>query len=94
MMGLGLSSFSYSCGLSSGKSKNNDTGTKQIIRRKAMLFNSPYDQYKHLNGKLCILLKTHKEERPDFEYSECGDMHSVKFEDGTEINAWPEELTS
>jgi hypothetical protein len=54
-------------------------------------FDSPYDQFKDKNGQQFKLIKTITE--PDFEH-DIGSlpMYIIEFEDGEEIEAWPEEI--
>ena len=58
------------------------------------IFRTPYDQYREHNGKTCVVLEelshaTH----PATLDEEVGSLFRIRLEDGTEIDAWPEELT-
>jgi hypothetical protein len=57
---------------------------------KTFTFHSPYDQYAERIGQRATVLGMvpHK----DFDYAECGPMYRIRFEDGGEIEAWPEEV--
>jgi len=54
------------------------------------VFTSPYDQYREHNGKTATLLG--EVDRATIDYSETGPLYNIRFEDGTEIEAWPEEI--
>lgn len=53
------------------------------------LFNSPYDQYKERNGQHCAIIRELNDQEKD---AEVGTMYKIKFQDGTIIDSWPEEL--
>jgi hypothetical protein len=59
------------------------------VKRKG-IFTSPYDQYADRIGQEYKLIREipHKE----FDYREIGKMYIIQFPDGTQIDAWPEEL--
>ena len=54
-------------------------------------FNTPFEQYRIHDGKTCTLVRTIVESDDDHD-EESLPMHVVRFDDGTEIEAWPEEL--
>jgi hypothetical protein len=55
------------------------------------LFSSPYDQYQEYNGETCKIINVFAE--PDERHDEEAlPMFEVVFEDGTKIEAYPEEL--
>ena len=57
-----------------------------------MVFRSPYDQYKHLNEKRCVVLEERNHgTHPDMYDEEVGSLFLINLE-GQEIEAWPEEL--
>jgi hypothetical protein len=54
-------------------------------------FRTPYEQYRNRDGESIEIVR--KIETPDEEHDEeVLPMYVVRFEDGTEIEAWPEEL--
>ncbi len=56
-----------------------------------MIFNSPWDDYRHRNGQPCKVLKGFYE--PDEEHDqEVLPMYEIRFDDGEVIDAYPEEL--
>jgi hypothetical protein len=53
-------------------------------------FTSPFEQYGSRVGQAATVLGPVD---PDtYDADECGPMWHVRFEDGTEIEAWPEEI--
>jgi nucleoside-diphosphate kinase len=63
--------------------------TSEYPRR--ITFKTPYDQYGNRDGQECtVLRKLPPSEIGD--YDEVGDMYRVRFDDGEEIDAWPEEI--
>ena len=56
------------------------------------LFNSEIDKYRHLDGMECSIIKdiTHDGNR---DYEETGTMYLIKFNNGQEVECYPEELT-
>jgi hypothetical protein len=58
---------------------------------KEVTFRTPYEQYRDRDGQKCVIVRTLTE--PDEEHdAESLPMHVVCFEDGTEIEALPEEV--
>jgi len=58
---------------------------------KEVTFRTPYEQHRNRDGQKCIIVRTITE--PDDEHdAEALPMHVVCFEDGTEIEALPEEV--
>ena len=56
-------------------------------------FNSPYDQYRHRNGHIFEIVR--EITKPDKEHdAEVLPMFLIRFEDGLQIEAWPEEIGS
>lgn len=55
------------------------------------VFYTPYDQYKEHNTKLCRIVKVY-DEVDDRHDEEALPMFDIVFEDGTKIEAYPEEL--
>jgi hypothetical protein len=55
------------------------------------IFQSPYDQYRHRIGDHFIVLKTFTEEDENHDL-EVLPMFLIRFDDGVEIEAWPEEI--
>jgi hypothetical protein len=56
-----------------------------------LIFRTPYDQFKHRNGQFCYVVKVI--DQPDKDHDEeVLPMFLIHFEDGREIDAWPEEL--
>lgn len=54
-------------------------------------FNSPYEQHANRIGQSFTVLSVI--DKPDESHDEeCLPMYRVRFEDGTEIEAWPEEV--
>lgn len=51
-------------------------------------FESPFEQYKHRIGQSAVVV----EETFDHD-DEVGPMYRIRFDDGEEIDAWPEEIT-
>lgn len=58
-------------------------------------FQSPYEQYGHLNGQPYTLIGKADPSDPQFRYDEpeVGAMYRIRFADGLEILAWPEEIS-
>jgi hypothetical protein len=54
------------------------------------VFNTPFDERDVLNGKPCKIARTIKVRNTDGTTAEA---YRITFEDGTEIGAWPEEIT-
>lgn len=54
------------------------------------VFESPYDQLREHNGKPYTLVGQLPFE--DYDFDDCGPLFLIRFEDGTEVEAWPEEL--
>jgi len=54
-----------------------------------MIFKTPYDQYKEYDGQRCVVLRELTDQERD---PEVGTMYRIRFNDGQEIDAWPEEL--
>ena len=55
-----------------------------------MKFTTPYEQYKEREGQECEIVR--EKDHATFDYEEVGAMYIIRFEDGEEIEAWPEEL--
>lgn len=56
-------------------------------------FASPYDQYRDRVGQAFTHVRTI--DQPDATHDEeVLPMHVIRFEDGTEIEAWPEEVVA
>lgn len=53
-------------------------------------FTSPYDQYADRRGQHFTVVG--KVDPASYDYDECGIMYHIRFDDGTEIQAWPEEV--
>ena len=54
------------------------------------IFSTPYDQYKDRKDQVCEVLG--RVDINTYDYPDCGPMYNIRFKDGTEIEAWPEEL--
>ena len=54
-----------------------------------MKFKTAYDQYKNKDGQSCVILRELTNEERD---PEVGTMYRIRLEDGTEIDAWSDEL--
>lgn len=54
-------------------------------------FTTPYSQYVDRDGQPFEVVRTITEPEPGFD-AESLPMHVIRFEDGTEIEAWPEEV--
>lgn len=54
-----------------------------------MIFQSPYKQFARYNGQKCVFLGLTSSQAKD---AEVGHLFRVRFEDGNEIEVWPEEL--
>ena len=52
-------------------------------------FHSPYNQYRDRNGQSFEVLEPIMNDQKDVEV---GSMYKIKFQDGVEIDAWPEEI--
>lgn len=52
-------------------------------------FWTPYDQYRDRMGQRFTILRELTDQEKD---PEVGRMYKIRFADGTEIDAWPEEL--
>jgi len=56
-----------------------------------LTFRTPYTQHADRDGQWCEVLRVISE--PDENHdAEALPMYAIRFEDGTEIEAWPEEL--
>ncbi len=53
------------------------------------IFVSQYAQYKDRVGQHLMVLRSLTDEERD---PEVGCMYRIRFDDGTEIDAWPEEI--
>lgn len=54
------------------------------------VFRSPYKQYAYRNGQKLVVVREAKEgEEVD---PECVPLYVARFQDGTELLVWPEEL--
>lgn len=56
----------------------------------AFTFTSPYEEYAHRIGQAATVLGEIGHDT--FDYDECGPLYRVRFADGSEIEAWPEEI--
>lgn len=56
------------------------------------VFAAKYDQYAERNGQTFTLLGV--VDINSYDSDECGEMFFIRFADGTEIQAWPEEVVS
>ena len=56
------------------------------------VFNSPYDQYKDRNGQTFVIVRKITEEEEDYDF-ETLPVYIIRFQDGEEITAYPEEIT-
>ena len=52
-------------------------------------FQSPFDQYAERNGQTFQIVRELDDSERD---PEVGVMYLIRFSDGTEIHAWPEEV--
>lgn len=55
------------------------------------IFRTPFEQHSAHDGQPCEVVRaiTEPDDRHD---SECLPMFVIRFDDGTEIEAWPEEI--
>lgn len=53
-----------------------------------------YDEYEERHGEEFEVLHKLTPEEVGPDYEEVGDMYLIRFADGTEVNAWPEEVTA
>lgn len=65
-------------------------GVKDIFNQKC-IFQSPYDQFKHRNGQSILVIREVAEDDPNYDV-EVLPVYIVRFDDGFEIGAWPEEI--
>lgn len=56
----------------------------------SFIFTSPYDQHADRVGQRAVVVT--EVDRSTFDFGEVGPMFTIRFEDGTEISAWPEEI--
>lgn len=56
-------------------------------------FTSPYDQHADRIGQQATVTRHYTEDDDQHDISEVGPMYGIRFADGTEIEAWPEEVT-
>lgn len=56
----------------------------------SITFTTPYEQYHERQGQSCEIVREVPHE--SFDYDECGPLYVVRFDDGIEIEAWPEEV--
>jgi hypothetical protein len=61
----------------------------QAEGQEQLWFYSPYTQFRTRNGERCTMVRETPAERRG---AEVGPLYFVRFEDGTIIEAWPEEL--
>jgi hypothetical protein len=61
---------------------------EELIKKEA--FQSPYEQYVHRNGEKFEIIGEVSREMTD--YDEVGPLWHIKFPDGQQIHAWPEEI--
>ena len=59
---------------------------------KSIVFDSPYEQYKERIGQEATIIAYFTEDDDEHDISEVGPMYRLRFDDGTEIDAWPEEV--
>ena len=55
-----------------------------------MFFLSPYTQYQHFNGAECVITRAMDPE--SYDCKDVGPMYMIRFINGEEIQAFPEEL--
>jgi hypothetical protein len=56
-----------------------------------MIFSTPYEQYAEREGQHCVVVREINE--PDEQHdAEVLPMYVICFDDGEEIEAWPEEV--
>lgn len=55
-------------------------------------FDTPFDQYAARRGQMAVVVAHYTEDDADHDISEVGPMYRVQFDDGAEIEAWPEEV--
>ena len=56
-----------------------------------MIFSTPHEQYKEREGQTCVIVREITE--PDDDHgAEILPMYVIRFSDGVEIEAWPEEI--
>lgn len=61
------------------------------ISQTKQIFNTQYEQYKERNGQEFEHVR--KIDEPDSSHDkECLPMYVIRFKDGFEIEAWPEEV--
>jgi hypothetical protein len=74
------------------KERNMSNYIEHPASGKAGTFVAKYDQYAERNGQSFTVLGAVDPKTYDAE--ECGTMYSIRFADGAEIEAWPEEVES
>ena len=62
----------------------------QIKESTAVTFNSKYQQHRQYNGQQCIVVG--QVPADSYDAAECGPIYLVRFPDGQQIEAWPEEI--
>jgi hypothetical protein len=55
-------------------------------------FRTPYDQHRDRDGQQATVVRHYTEDDADHDITEVGPMYRIRFADGTEIEAWPEEV--
>ena len=68
----------------------NDLTLRPIGER--ITFTSPYDQFAARIGQSATVVRHYTEDDAEHDISEVGPMYRIRFDDGTEIEAWPEEV--
>lgn len=64
---------------------------RQAMEQYRQTFQSPYEQYRHRNGETFTPVSTITE--PDATHdAEVLPMHVIRFRDGEQVEAWPEEV--
>lgn len=53
-------------------------------------FETPFDQYRSRDGQEATYLGD--VDPTTFDFEETGPLHVIRFDDGEEIQAWPEEI--
>jgi hypothetical protein len=56
------------------------------------VFHGPYDQFADRKGQTATVVAHITEDTAEVEVSEVGPMYTIRFGDGFETEAWPEEV--
>lgn len=59
---------------------------------KEFIFHGPYEELRDRIGTKAIVIGHITENTPEVNFDEVGPMYTIRFEDGLQTEAWPEEV--